>query len=84
MVVAAVAVAVVTFDLAVDIDVDDIETMFGRQRLVEVEEAGCMMAGSILVGVNSEHTQVYLRPVEDMRRMSQLRWKERSRSVGQD
>ena len=84
MVVAAVAGAVVTFDLAVDIDVDDIETMSGRQRLVEVGEVGCMMAASILVGVNSEHTQVYLRPVEDMRRMSQLRSKERSRSVERD
>ena len=67
MVVAAVAVAVVTFDLAVDIDVDEIETLSDRQRRVEVEEAGCMMAGSTFVRVDSKHTQVYLRPVEDMR-----------------
>ena len=78
------AVVVVTFDLAVSMDVDDIETTFGRQRLGEVEEAGCMMAASILVGANSEHTQVYLRPVEDMRTMSQPRWKERWPSVGRD
>ena len=67
MVVAAVAVAVVTFDVAVNIDVDEIETLSDRQRRVEVEEAGCMMAGSTFVRVDSKHTQVYLRPVEDMR-----------------
>ena len=78
-----VAGAVVSFGLTVDIDVDDIETMSGRQKLVEVEEAGSMMAGSTFE-VKSAHTQVYLRPVEDMRWMSQLRWKERLRSVGPD
>ena len=76
--------AAATFDYAADIDVDDSETMPGRQRLVEVEEAGCTMAELILVGANSEHRPVYLRLVEDMRRLSQRRWKERLRSVGQD
>ena len=84
MAVAVVAVAVVTFDLAVYMDVDDIETMSGRQRLVEVEGAGCTMAGSILARVNLGHRLVYLRPAEDMKWMSQLKWKERLWSVGQD
>ena len=74
--------AAVTSEFAVDIDVDDSETMSGRQRLVEAEEAGCMMAEWLLVG--AEHRPVYLRPVEDMRRLSQRKWKERLRSVGRD
>lgn len=62
------AVVVAKFDLVEHTDVGDIEMMSaGRQRPVEVGEAGCMWT---LAGVGSKRKRVCLRLVEDRRRMS--------------
>lgn len=61
-------VAVVTFDLAGNIDVDGIARMSaGRQRLGEVGEVGYMLVGLKLAGVSWEHKRVNHRMVEEGR-----------------
>lgn len=81
---AVVAVVVVIFDLVEHTD-GGIETRSaGRQRPVEAGEAGCMLVGETLAGVNSKHKRVCHQPVEGTRMMSQLISRERLRSVGRD
>lgn len=76
------AVVVANFELAENTRVGGIEMMSaGRQRPVEVGEAGCMWT---LAGVGSKRKRVYRRPGEDRRRMSQLIWRETLRNVGRD
>ena len=71
--VVAAAAVVVIFDPVENIGVGDIETMSaGRQRLVEVEEAGCMLMALELAGVCWKYKWVCHRLVGGMRRMLQL------------
>lgn len=80
--VAAGAAVVAKSDLVENTDVGGIEMMSaGRQRPVEVEEAGCMWT---LAGVGSKRKRVCHRVEEGRRRMSQLIWRETLRNVGRD
>lgn len=72
---------VAKFDLVANTDFGGIEMSAGRQRPVEVGEAGCMWT---LAGVGSERNRVSPRRVEGRRRMLQPIWRERLRNVGRD
>lgn len=64
------AVVVVMFDSVEDTGVDGSETLSaGRQRMVEVGEAGCMLLGLKLARVEWMHKQVCRRLVADRKRM---------------
>lgn len=81
----AAVVVVAIFDPVENIGVGDMETSSaGRQRLVEVEEAGCMLMGLKLAGVCWKYKWVCHRLVGDMRRMLQLIWRAMLPSVGRD
>lgn len=82
---AAAVVVLVLFVRVENIGVGGIGTMSaGKQRLVGVGEAGCMLLGSELAGGWSKRKRVSHRLVGGKRRMLQLIWREMLRSVVQD